>query len=67
MVVNTQNRKGVLISIGEIRLTTCNKIKQCKVNTQTFLMNNFMIILIFVQSKILTDNNGLKSKEFLVV
>lgn len=67
MVVNTQNRKGVLYSIGEIRLTTCNTIKQCKVNTQTFLMNNLMIILIFVQSKILTDNNGLKSKEFLVV
>lgn len=67
MVVNTQNRKGVLNSIGEIRLTTRNKIKQCKVNTQTFLMNNLMIILIFVQSKIVTDNNGLKSKEFLVV
>lgn len=67
MVVNTQNRKGVLYSIGEIRLTTCIKIKQCKFNTQTFLMNNLIIILIFVQSKILTDNNGLKSKEFLVV
>lgn len=67
MVVNTQNCKDVLYSIGKIRLTTCNKIKQCKVNTQTFLIYNLMIILIFVQSKILTDNNGLKNKDFLVV